>query len=53
MNLYCKVTLAAIAVVSTIAAQTDQPVPRADKNSQIAHQQLLAKAQAGRIDIYF
>ncbi len=31
----------------------DQPVPRADQNSKIAHQQLLAKAREGRIDIYF
>jgi lysophospholipase L1-like esterase len=31
----------------------DQPAPRADANSQLAHQQLLAKAAQGRIDIYF
>lgn len=31
----------------------DQPAPRADANSQIAHQQLLEKAKKGRIDIYF
>jgi lysophospholipase L1-like esterase len=31
----------------------DRPAPRTDKNSQIAHQQLLAKAKQGRIDIYF
>ncbi|HTS64062.1 MAG TPA: GDSL-type esterase/lipase family protein [Candidatus Acidoferrales bacterium] len=35
------------------AAQADRAVPRADKNSQIAHEQLLAKAKQGRIDIYF
>ena len=34
-------------------AQADRAVPRADKNSQIAHEQLLAKAKQGRIDIYF
>jgi (4-O-methyl)-D-glucuronate---lignin esterase len=33
--------------------QADHPVPRSDRNSQIAHQQLLAKATQGRIDIYF
>ena len=31
----------------------DQPVPRTDRNSQIAHAQLLDKAKRGRIDIYF
>jgi lysophospholipase L1-like esterase len=41
-----------------IAAQApqipaDQPVPRPDRNSQIAHEQLLQKAAKGGIDIYF
>jgi lysophospholipase L1-like esterase len=31
----------------------DQPVARADQNSQIAHAQLLEKAKKGGIDIYF
>lgn len=31
----------------------DQPVPRTDPNSLIAHEQLLKKAASGRIDIYF
>ncbi len=31
----------------------DQPVPRTDRNSQIAHTQLLEKAKQGRIDVYF
>ena len=31
----------------------DRPAPRTDKNSQIAHEQLLEKAKAGGIDIYF
>ena len=30
-----------------------RPVPRADKNSEMAHEQLLAKAKQGRIDVYF
>jgi len=34
-------------------AQADRPVPRSDDNSRIAHQQLLAKAKHGGIDIYF
>ena len=33
--------------------QSDQPVARTDRNSQIAHEQLLAKRKKGRIDIYF
>jgi lysophospholipase L1-like esterase len=31
----------------------DRPRMRADRNSHLAHQQLLAKAKAGRIDVYF
>lgn len=31
----------------------DTPVRRTDRNSQIAHEQLLEKAKTGRIDIYF
>jgi lysophospholipase L1-like esterase len=31
----------------------DQPRMRADRNSHLAHQQLLAKAKSGRIDVYF
>jgi len=31
----------------------DEPRMRADRNSHIAHQQLLAKAKAGGIDVYF
>jgi len=31
----------------------DKPAPRSDRNSQIAHEQLLEKAKKGGIDIYF
>src|SRR5688572_3683316 len=31
----------------------DRPAPRADRNSQIAHEQLLEKARRGGIDVYF
>jgi len=34
-------------------APADQAVRRADPNSQIAHEQLLAKARRGGIDVYF
>jgi lysophospholipase L1-like esterase len=51
-----KIVLAAIALTSLLPAQTvsaDRPAPRTDKNSQIAHEQLLAKTKQGRIDVYF
>src|SRR5436305_7684783 len=35
------------------APPADQPTPRTDQNSQIAHAQLLEKARQGRIDVYF
>jgi cephalosporin-C deacetylase len=35
------------------SATADQPVPRSDQNSQIAHAQLLEKARKGGIDVYF
>jgi lysophospholipase L1-like esterase len=38
---------------SSVFAQADRPVPRTDRNSQIAHEQLLDKARRGRIDVYF
>ena len=34
-------------------APADQPRMRADRNSHLAHQQLLAKAKSGGIDLYF
>jgi lysophospholipase L1-like esterase len=41
----------------TVEAQSvsraDIASPRTDRNSQIAHEQLLAKARSGRIDVYF
>ncbi len=35
------------------AVPADQPVPRTDRNSEVAHAQLLEKARKGGIDIYF
>jgi lysophospholipase L1-like esterase len=35
------------------ATPADEPRVRADRNSHLAHQQLLAKARAGGIDLYF
>ena len=51
-----KTILAGMAMISLLAAQTvpaDRPAARTDRNSQIAHEQLLAKAKQGRIDVYF
>jgi lysophospholipase L1-like esterase len=49
--------LALAAIQPSFAAQTpppaDQPAPRSDQNSRLAHEQLLEKARQGRIDIYF
>ncbi len=48
--------LAGLAMISLLPAQTvpaDRPAPRTDRNSQTAHEQLLAKAKQGGIDVYF
>jgi lysophospholipase L1-like esterase len=50
--------LLAMSALATLplAAQpgpADRAAPRTDKNSQIAHEQLLAKPKQGRIDVYF
>jgi lysophospholipase L1-like esterase len=45
----------ALACFSFAQLQTpaDQPAPRTDANSMLAHRQLLEKAKQGRIDVYF
>jgi lysophospholipase L1-like esterase len=48
-----KLLVACIAAASAIWAQADRPAPRTDKNSQLAHEQLLEKAKQGRVDVYF
>ncbi len=51
-----RLVLAAVAMVSLLPAQTppaDVAAPRTDRNSQLAHEQLLAKTKQGRIDVYF
>jgi len=42
-----------IALARPCFAQSDQAAPRTDQNSQIAHGELLEKARAGGIDVYF
>jgi lysophospholipase L1-like esterase len=34
-------------------AQADQPAPRTDANSKLAHQQMVENLKKGRIDVYF
>ena len=44
---------AGLLAASLLWAQADRPAPRTDTNSRIAHEELLAKARQGRIDVYF
>jgi lysophospholipase L1-like esterase len=44
---------AAVLHAGACAQPADQPAPRTDANSRLAHEQMLAKARQGRIDIYF
>lgn len=48
-----KPLVAGIAAACLLSAQADRPAPRTDQNSRMAHEQLLAKAKRGRIDLYF
>src|SRR5215212_66600 len=45
--------VAAVPAPVSAAVPAEEPVPRGDRNSQIAHDQLLAKARRGGIDVYF
>ena len=42
-----------IAPAPAAPGRADQPTPRTDANSMLAHQQLLAKRTQGKIDVYF
>jgi lysophospholipase L1-like esterase len=44
---------AAAPPAAVLPGRADQPVPRTDANSMLAHQQLLAKRTQGKIDLYF
>ena len=59
-----QIVLAVLAIFSASEAKCDvnptpttrptiRAVPRTDRNSQLAHEQLLQKPKAGRIDVYF
>jgi lysophospholipase L1-like esterase len=43
----------ALTTARLTAGTADTPVPRADDNSKLAHEELVAKAQRGGIDLYF
>lgn len=45
--------LTALATVRLVAGPANQPVPRTDANSLLAHEALVAKAKRGGIDLYF
>src|SRR5436305_1835987 len=44
---FVKTVLFFFAAALLLVAHADQPTPRTDKNSQLAHEQLLAKAKSG------
>ena len=56
--LFAGFLLAAVCTVSlspesAFAQAADQPVPRTDANSKLAHEQMLANLKKGQIDVYF
>ena len=52
-GVWMRKTAAFLMAVSLAFGQADRAAPRTDRNSQLAHEQHLAKAKQGRIDIYF
>jgi lysophospholipase L1-like esterase len=49
------IVLGTVVLPARVAAQVpaDQPTPRTDANSRLAHEQLLAKRSQGKIDVYY
>ena len=47
------VHLAAAQLAGNAERSAEKPAPRTDRNSQMAHEQLIEKAKKGRIDVYF
>ena len=45
--------LIALLACSADGSRSVRPAPRSDRNSQLAHEQLVEKARKGRIDVYF
>ncbi|MGP8245221.1 MAG: GDSL-type esterase/lipase family protein [Bryobacteraceae bacterium] len=59
LNLFALAFLAVLFLANALCQEppapvpADQPAPRTDRNSLLAHAQLLEKARQGKIDIYF
>jgi len=53
MTFWERSLIARLLVAAQSIAPGDRPAPRADRNSQIAHEQLVDKARRGGIDLYF
>ena len=47
------VFVASLTVAEIRGQQADQPVPRTDANSKLAHEQMVAYLKKGKIDVYF
>jgi len=47
------VLIVCVPIICTAQTPADQPLARTDRNSQLAHAQLLDKARRGGIDVYF
>ncbi len=45
--------LVSVSAAAEAGGSTVHPLPRTDANSKTAHEQLVAKAKSGRIDLYF
>ena len=50
---YAQAPAQAVPTLAATPGPADRPAPRTDQNSMTAHAQLLEKARAGRIDVYF
>jgi lysophospholipase L1-like esterase len=56
MSLFAALLVSSLSLGEALAQQgsaADQPMPRTDANSKLAHQQMLANLKKGRIDVYF
>src|SRR5579885_526342 len=53
LSVACLLAAGAAPAAAEDPGPADQPAPRTDENSRVAHEQLLQKARQGRIDIYF
>src|SRR5438046_1221638 len=52
-TIVCGPAAAVAQIVDASSGAADRAAPRSDRNSVIAHEQLLEKAKRGKIDVYF